>query len=320
MLRLGATAEQIEEQEKSAFEKNSRYGLLEVEEFDPAAEAPTAETWTRFINGDEENELLLRRFWRASIRERGRSESVGACLAELWPGLQSRLHHGPIRLAYASDDDEEETAAALAAYCCNYRPPAALAAGPASASCLGALEDLRLAFQEDMDIPKVIGGLGKKYAAYSSSSEFLRSLPTVASLSSDPNASRDLLDCCLRFYLRKPGILTLHLVTGMHALLVLREDFASHYGQALSAHYTSLACLFVSHKCPEIPKTPRPPRRKKGQTEYTAGRGWEELTEVGLASKSDHDIKMVDTCLELSKIYPEMEEELLLPAARLICK
>jgi len=261
MLRLGATAEQIEEQEKSAFEKNSRYGLLEVEGFDPAAEAPTAETWTRFINGDEENELLLRRFWRASIRERGRSESVGACLAELWPGLQSRLHHGPIRLAYASDDDEEETAAALAAYCCNYRPPAALAAGPASASCLGALEDLRLAFQEvsllllavlldsdlallcslhkDMDIPKVIGGLGKKYAAYSSSSEFLRSLPTVASLSSDPDASRDLLDCCLRFYLRKPGILTLHLVTGMHALLVLREDFASHYGQALSAHYTS---------------------------------------------------------------------------------
>ena len=97
--RLGATAEQIEEQEKSAFEKNSRYGLLEVEGFDPAAEAPTAETWTRFINGDEENELLLRRFWRASIRERGRSESVGACLAELWPGLQSRLHHGPIRLA-----------------------------------------------------------------------------------------------------------------------------------------------------------------------------------------------------------------------------
>ena len=44
------------------------------------------------------------------------------------------------------------------------------------------------------------------------------------------------------------------------------------------------------------------------------------MTEVGLASKSDHDIKMVDTCLELSKIYPEMEEELLLPAARLICK
>lgn len=328
MARLGASAKEIESHHSYAMEKNARYKLLPIEEIQTETSTPrsrgvslvTASNWFRMCNMEGAHEASFRRFWRDEISTTGRVAAVTKCLSHMTDAVHSRLHHGVIRLAYAMEmemqneqEKDEEIAVALAAFCANYSPLRWTSndnqeererKGEVTNICEGFLalqqqqqqQGVLIRFDQRM-------GFAKKYGTFMKDPNYLRLVPRVSQGKSKLSTNEGLegfVKHVVALYLSKPNILSLHMVTGLHALLVLRpyyteEDFES----TLDTHWISTAILYLSMKAPPLGLDGRTKIKTKTKTV-----SWDKIVAHALRSRSDHDIKFVDTCLFLHRTFP----------------
>jgi len=309
MARLGASEEEIKAQSDYVLEKFERYKYFRIEDEKvsnlSAMDAITEENWLVWCNNASHNEQAFRTFWYKQITLLGQEAVVNMCTSQLTDAVHSRLHHGPIRLAYAMDlGSKKEVAAALAAWCCNYKRLPAVAHKTVSPTVQHAFQEIQHRLLSSGALRELIsakGGFAKKYWKYSDDPCVLCEIPAVAGLSTD-SGLQNFVYCVLDFYLQKPNILSLHMVTGLHALLVLRPYYTSvSFEKALHTHWCSLGILYLCRKAPPLPELQL---QEDGQSQKL--KVWDELTEHVLKSKSDHDIKFLDTCLYLGKKYPDL--------------
>jgi len=337
--RLGASEAEILAQFSRSREKNGRYGLIPIAGEDLGhLEGDVSEAnWLQLCNSSGLGEKSFRDFWFSKIGGQGVVESARLCFAALSPdGTHSRLHHGVIRLAYAvQGGTEEEVAAALAAYSVNYDPLVPFVWSPSSFhSPVEALRHLR-----SQGIPQVTAGTGKKYARFLKDPQVLSNVPRLSGLGTKQGLG-DFVTCVLLFYITKPNIFTLHLITGLHALIVLKDVLmlddkvsfllcsaltdrlpCAHsrffsfcvfqsFEAALLSHWVSVVVMYYSHKCVEIDtgiETAPPPR--------SGALAWEEVVRGAIQKGGDHDIKFADTLVDLKSRYPDLETLLLRAAS-----
>jgi len=340
--RLGASEAEILAQFSRSREKNGRYGLIPIAGEDLGhLEGDVSEAnWLQLCNSSGLGEKSFRDFWFSKIGGQGVVESARLCFAALSPdGTHSRLHHGVIRLAYAvQGGTEEEVAAALAAYSVNYDPLVPFVWSPSSFhSPVEALRHLR-----SQGIPQVTAGTGKKYARFLKDPQvlskqvigfvcfsllfllltsslslslffgWLGSVPRLSGLGTKQGLG-DFVSCVLLFYITKPNIFTLHLITGLHALIVLKDVLMldeKSFEAALLSHWVSVVVMYYSHKCVEIDtgiETAPPPR--------SGALAWEEVVRGAIQKGGDHDIKFADTLVDLKSRYPDLETLLLRAAS-----
>merc|ERR1712060_771079 len=305
--RLGASATAIEAQAEYAKEKNARYELIPIEA-EPSDLVINETNWRERCNSGGEGEMAFRVFWADRIQ----------CLGELSDGVHSRLHHGVIRLAYAVQGGHEaELAAALAAFCVNYAalPTPAESKAPPHGDLMHAMGEISSGWGSLLGTsgPSRPEGTGKKYS---------RNLSDLALRSHLPGASgvpsREGIEAFVRLtvllYLTKPNILTLHMITGLHALIVLEEfyDKREDFDRSLLVHWHSVLALYLAIKAPRVIASVEEVAPAIQRKE----RPWETLVHhVTSQVKGDHDIKLVDTAVDLSRRFPNLEHELRLAAS-----
>jgi len=191
------------------------------------------------------------------------------------------------------------------------------------------------------------GGFGQKYSRLLGDGAVLASIPQ---LQGDVDLAEEgtlqtFVALVVALYSAKPNILTLHMVTGLHSLLVLQPYYtAASFRQALQVHYLSTAALYLSIKTPDLDldvgregegegEEPAPDFRYLEDPEYSlnnpsssslvdapgtrrrrkkrevALREWDDLVHYVMGTMKDHDIKFVDTGLYLAARFPELEVE-----------
>ena len=296
--RLGATETQILEQFEAAREKQKRYKWLSIEGEEEETTSIGEENWKLHVNDTGENENAFRAFFRSGQQD----AVVQEVLKYTASGVHSRLHHGVIRLAYAMEMEmDEEIVAALAAITTNYKSMPRVSREESARDLAEAMDKIQKMHSTLKSKPM---GMGKKYTNYLGDSSIVSKIPDVQDLSS--NLSQ-FVAVVVRLYLLTPNIFTLHMITGLHALLVLESHFGDSFDEALKSHYTSVAAMYLAVKCPDIfSKVPD-----------IKWRTWDELRAHVFMTKNDHDIKFVDTCLYLSNRFPELAHEIQLAASTL---
>jgi len=215
-----------------------------------------------------------------------------------------------IRLAYAvQGGQEEEIAAALAAFCVNYNPLPALEGHPAPAPVHAEDTDGMDLFAEvaslldDDPAGRRPEGVGKAWQRMMKDPEVLSRVPCVIGLSSGDGLNW-LVRHAVYLYLTRPNIFTLHMVTGLHALVVLKQYYDEEdFETALECHWMSVACVFLAVKAPEIISLAR------ARAKYPI-QSWDALIDLVTSTvHGDHEIKAVDTALDMSKRFPMLSEE-----------
>jgi len=321
LARLGATDADIESHHAYAMGKNARYELVPIEEEgEPSTSASTVvvtdENWLSLCNMGGLHEVSFRRYWRGEIARSGRAASVSKLLSRFTDAVHSRLHHGAIRLAYAVEmrtqqekKKDEEIAVALAAFCANHsrlrwtqqEEGEETTKGRSATSMSEGFQQMRRAVR-DQEVPldqKM--GFAKKYGAFMSDPLYLRSVPALepSGLLSSAEGLAEFVRHVVELYLCKPNILSLHMVTGLHALIVLKPYYTEEdFEKALRTHWTSTGVLYLSMKAPPLEKAP--------SASTSTGRmvSWDALAAHAIGSRADHDIKFVDTCLFLHGAFP----------------
>merc|ERR1711959_887730 len=262
--------------------------------------------WRERCNSGGDGEMAFRVFWTDQIQRLGSASAIKLCLGELSDGVHSRLHHGPIRLAYAVQGGHEaELAAALAAFCVNYAA-LPLAESPKATPpddlmrAMGEISSGRDGLLGTSGPPRP-EGMGKKYSRNLSDPALRSRLPGASGLSSEEGIEA-FVRLTVLLYLTKPNILTLHMMTGLHALIVLEEFYRS-----LLVHWHSVLAMYLAIKAPRVIASAEEvaPVIQRKET------SWETLVhQVTSQVKGDHDIKLVDTAVDLSRRFPSLEHEL----------
>jgi hypothetical protein len=326
LARLGATDTDIESHHTYAMGKNSRYALLPIEEGgkgEPSTSTGTGaivvvtdENWLSLCNLGGLHEVSFRRYWRGEIARAGRAASVSKLLSHFTDAVHSRLHHGVIRLAYAVEMEtkqvekkDEEIAVALAAFCANHTRLKWTQKEEETKRDISAL-NMSDGFQQMQRVVREEGvplsqkmGFAKKYGTFMNDPLYLSSVPTLQprGLLGSEEGLAEFVRLVVELYLSRPNILSLHMVTGLHALIILRPYYTEEdFEKALLTHWTSTGVLYLSMKAP--PLVPSNHNKKEKQEGRMAS--WDALVAHAIGSRSDHDIKFVDTCLFLHGAFP----------------
>mmetsp|Transcript_12284 Transcript_12284/g.34197 ORF Transcript_12284/g.34197 Transcript_12284/m.34197 type:complete len:181 (+) Transcript_12284:864-1406(+) len=146
-------------------------------------------------------------------------------------------------------------------------------------------------------------GVGKAWQRMMKDPEVLSRVPCVIGLSSGDGLNW-LVRHAVYLYLTRPNIFTLHMVTGLHALVVLKQYYDEEdFETALECHWMSVACVFLAVKAPEIISLAR------ARAKYPI-QSWDALIDLVTSTvHGDHEIKAVDTALDMSKRFPMLSEE-----------
>jgi len=310
LARIGASPEEVRAQAASSAQKMERYGFVPIEEAKDATVTITAETWTDLRNAQSRHEQAYRRFWGDRIAEIGALAAAREAMPHFAGAIHSRLHHGSIRLSYALDlESDDEVAAALAAWCVNYTPLPPHASPSATASDLweaaAAIRDL----SSSDTFPRRALNL-PSYGTFLSDPSVLAQFQRVTPLSEPGNiASFALL--VYELFLQKPSIYTLHMVTGLHAVLSLEEAGVLEgqaYEEALQTHWLSCASMLLCLRGPKF---------ERARARRTPLRPWDEMVSHVIGTRGDHDIKFVDTCLFFARKFPDLAQTAQLAASTL---
>merc|ERR1711959_857479 len=258
----------IESHHAYAMGKNARYELVPIEEegepsTSTSAVVVTDENWLSLCNMGGLHEVSFRRYWRGEIARSGRAASVSKLLSRFTDAVHSRLHHGAIRLAYAVEmrtqqekKKDEEIAVALAAFCANHsrlrwtqqEEEEETTKGRSATSMSEAFQQMRRAVRnQEVPLDQKMG-FSKKYGAFMSDPLYLRSVPALepSGLLSSAEGLGEFVRHVMELYLCKPNILSLHMVTGLHALIVLKPYYTEEdFEKALRTHWTSTGVLYL---------------------------------------------------------------------------
>mmetsp|Transcript_7100 Transcript_7100/g.18152 ORF Transcript_7100/g.18152 Transcript_7100/m.18152 type:complete len:429 (-) Transcript_7100:166-1452(-) len=306
LARIGGTTDEVRERTaKGVANYQRKYGMKRIESAKPETLKIVESHWQKFLNKDGSFEAEYRDVVLRDLQQNGKHAVISKYLSHFTRSVHSKLHHGIIRLAYADViDSEEETAAALASWACNHtafpgewmdRRPRATGT---SRSVTDAMLDMRRTYAAD-DSPKVYLS---KVSKHLNDGRFIGTkIPKVDFSDEDDATLMELFRSVVELYLQKPNVYTLHMVTGLHALYAMKRYFLpGDFAEALDTHWVSFATIYWCLKCPRF-------ERQRAAPEPVS---WEVLVRKAIASGNDHNIKFVDTCMELSRDIPNVPFQL----------
>lgn len=210
-------------------------------------------------------------------------------------GMSSGLFHVTIRLAYAKEGvmyDKaltEEVARALAYYVTAYREVTPFHRKIPKGEIHENIQQL-IKKPAVVNILKQHDSLGQTMKFLYQSPDYLQSGFLIEGTEQDK--VRGLLEICLPAFDHTKSIVALHCITGLHAMLVLRDYFRD-FDKALDIYTTAVITHLLSIEGITFHKPGSDPVQ----------RSWPELIEEGSASKDVHTIKFTYTCHELDKRY-----------------
>lgn len=243
----------------------------------------------------EEYEACLDLMQR-EVSTHGVDKMIGKILNAYPLGISSGLFHVTIRLAYAKEavtyDDAltEEVSRALAYYVTAYREVTPFYRKVPK-------EEIHQTMKRLMKTPiveKVLcqnDSLGQTMKALYQSPEYLSSGFLIEG--NESLKVQGLLDLCLPAFDTTRSIVALHCITGLHAMLVLK-DYFNDFNQALDIYTTAVITHLLSIDGIAFQKP----------VSEAVLRPWPELLGEGADSKDVHTIKFTYTCHELFKRYP----------------
>jgi hypothetical protein len=228
---------------------------------------------------------------RKLIRDHGLAEAVAGILNPYMSGMSSGLFHVLIRLAYAvegaelDESLEEETARALAYYVTAYREAGLLErridpeAAAAEMQALVNAPEIRALLEQHPSLGKKLKALYES-PAYREKGFLFRG--------TEGEKVRGLLRILVPAFMRSNNIVVLHGITGLHALLNLKEHFQD-FDRAFDVYTT--CCL--SHLL-TVDKLDYHPLRASEEVP-----DWRFLLTAGSRSRDVHTIKFTYTCHQL---------------------
>lgn len=233
------------------------------------------------------------------VRSRGADVMMEKILNAYPLGMSSGLFHVTIRLAYgkeAAAEEEaltEEIARALAYYVTAYRPVTPFYRKVPKE----ALYKNMIQLMEHPVVEKNLSqnsSLGKTMKALYQSPEYREQGFLIQGTLEDKVLG--LLDLCLPAFTHTKSIVALHCITGLHALLVLKDSFRD-FERALDIYTTAVITHLLTIDGVAFPEPDHKP----------ASPSWSELLRQGASSKDVHTIKFTYTCHELFHWYPRQD-------------
>lgn len=210
-------------------------------------------------------------------------------------GMSSGLFHTIIRVAYAIEGYEmnkelkEELARALAYYITAYREGKLLTRKVNYVDLQNQMDRL-INLPHLKEIRQSNQSLGQKLNTFYNDEEYLREGFLIKG--SEEEKIQSLLGILLQMYLNTLDIVILHCITGLHALIVLR-DYFEDFENALDI-FTSFA---ITHAL--TLKDLGVGNGRKRLVDFS----WANLISMGIESPDVHTLKFTYSCSELSKRY-----------------
>ena len=211
-------------------------------------------------------------------------------------GISSGIFHVTIRLAYATEaatyDDKlfEEVARALAYYVTAYHEITPThrktSRDKFQSNLMRLLETVEVRSILDKNL-----SLGKTLKAFYQNPAVLDKFALIEG--DEKEKIQGMLDVCLPAFIHTQSIIALHCITGLHAMIVLKnyfEDFSEAldiYTAAVTAHLLTISGISF-HEADSNQTLP----------------SWSELIAMGIESKAVHTLKFTYTCHELYDDYP----------------
>ncbi|HCX64812.1 MAG TPA: hypothetical protein DHN33_06335 [Eubacteriaceae bacterium] len=226
----------------------------------------------------------------------GSQEMIRSILNTYPLGISSGLFHVTIRLAYASEalayDEKlaEEVSRALAYYVTAYREVVPFH----QKKPLNQLHENIKQLMKQPQVEKILSGnesLGKIMKSLYQNSQYLDKGFLIEG--NEENKVEGLLDLCLPAFDQTQSIVVLHCITGLHAMLVLKDHFED-FKEALDIYTTAVITHLLAHGDIDFIKPDVQP----------ISHSWTDLIAMGSNSKPVHTIKFTYTCRELYRLQP----------------
>lgn len=211
-------------------------------------------------------------------------------------GISSGIFHVTIRLAYATEaatyDDKliEEVARALAYFVTAYHEITPIH----HKTSRDKFQSNMMQLQETDEVRNILDknlSLGKTLKAFYQNPTVLDKFALIEG--DEKEKIQGLLDVCLPAFIHTKSIIALHCITGLHAMLVLKnyfKDFSEaldNYTAAVTAHLLTISGTSF----------------QEAETNQSLP-SWSELIAMGIDSKAVHTLKFTYTCHELYDDYP----------------
>jgi len=227
-------------------------------------------------------------YFEKSLAAEGRDRVLRRALPELLPGLSGAAFHGMIRTAYAlTAEDDAELAHALAYFTVSASPLRRLPERSASSTFTAQQLLLRVGSDPRFTSPRRFGLISTALRAAAEQPGFDE---TASALKVNEDTLDDLALGALGVYLGTRDFTALHCVTSAHALRLLLP-YVTDPELALRYQFQAMLAAFISlaERRLQSPARPQPP-------------DWSTLIARALASQDEHDIKLVFTCLDESRV------------------
>lgn len=238
---------------------------------------------------------------RKRLKEEDLDLLVSSILNKYTLGLSSGLFHTTIRLAYAiegyridNDGLQKEVERALAYYITGYKEgelfKRKIPKEEAIEKMNKLIENLNIKEIRESDM-----NLGKKLKFFYANEIFLDRGFIIRG--NEDDKVKGILEVLIPAFYNTNNIVMLHTITGLQALVTLKDYFID-YKKALDIFTTTAIAHILTQKDLEI-------KKEDTKTDKT----WEELIELVLNSKDVHTIKFVYTSKKLDYLYniPELK-------------
>lgn len=220
------------------------------------------------------------------IHKYGEDVVIGNLLNRICKKLHGHLFHGLIRLMYAVRSKNDLLIAQGLSYLSLVADIDELTVRVHTFDSVVSNFDYLYNFAQKVELDDELPTMDRLYQLYNNP-EIQSTLQTIDRLSSQ---REKFLTWILSQYKKNRGFLTLHVITGFHALLELEEYFVD-FDKALQSLCTA-AQLFMAMDTP------------KEHDQHTIILKWEDITNDLLKLQDVHEMKLVFSLIELAKGYP----------------
>ncbi len=240
------------------------------------------------------------------IKKEINHENIHICIRDILSlydlGMSSGLFHTLIRLAYAVEGYSldksliDEVARALAYYVTAYREANLFTRHIPAGQIVEAMNEIRKNTHIN-DLLDTYDSLGQRIRALYNDEEYMGKSFVIQG--NEEEKIKALLELLIPVYLDSKNIVALHTITGLHALLVLK-DYFDNFERAIDIFTSCVITHLIAVENIRYGIT---------YTDHTE-LSWDCLIFKGAQSPDVHAIKLTYSCYELYKLYniPELKD------------
>lgn len=235
-------------------------------------------------------------FLKKDLKKHNKKEYISKILNTYELGVSSGLFHALTRVYYAVDAFEkeedfiDEVARSLAYYVTTYRKGGLFQRSIDRSKVLEEIDDLR----NNPRIKTVLENAdttGKKIRALYDKKRYENLGFTIKGTGEDK--IKGLLDLLLPAYINSENIIVFHCITGLQALIALREYY-DDFERALDILTTTIITHLLSADRLDFSLN------EEDTLEYS----WDYVISLASQSKNVHNIELANSCRELYEMYP----------------